>query len=127
MTASDAVVLTRDGRLTHVVVPFERWEAILAALEDVEDARLAREALGDPTDESLPWEMARALAGGASRVRVWREFRGLSQETLAERAGLDASMVSDLEAGLVEGDASVHERLARVLSCAVEDLVPPRA
>jgi PHD/YefM family antitoxin component YafN of YafNO toxin-antitoxin module len=45
MTASDAVVLTRDGRPTHVVVPFEQWEAIVAALEDAEEARLAREAL----------------------------------------------------------------------------------
>lgn len=127
MTASDAVVLTKDGRPTHVVVPFERWEAIVAALEEVEDARLASEALTDPENESLPWEFAKELASGTNRVRAWREFRGLSQAALAERAGLDASMIPDLEAGLADRDANVNERLARALGCAVEDLAPPRA
>jgi ribosome-binding protein aMBF1 (putative translation factor) len=126
MTASDAVVLTRDGRPTHVVVPFEQWEAIVAALEDAEEARLAREAFDDVTNESLPWEMVRALADGVNRVRVWREFRGLGQEALAERAGLDLQVVRDLEARLAEEDASVRERLAQALGCGVEDLVPPR-
>lgn len=124
MTGSDAVVLTRDGKPTHVVVPFERWEAIVSALEDAEDVRLAREALADPKNESLPWELARALAGGANRVRTWREFRGLSQEELAERAGLDQPTVARSEAG-DDGDAGARERLAQALDCAVEDLVPP--
>lgn len=123
MTGSDAVVLTRDGKPTHVVVPFERWEAIVSALEDAEDVRLAREALADPENESLPWELAKALVGGANRVRVWREFRGLSQEALAEQTGLDLPTVIQLEAG-DDGDAGVNERLARALGCAVVDLVP---
>ena len=126
MTASDAVVLTKDGKPTHVVVPFERWEAIVAALGEVEDAQLARDAFIDPDNESLPWELARALASGANRVRVWREFRGLSREALAERAGLDLATIAGFETGDVkEGPVEAHSQLARALGCDVEDLLQP--
>lgn len=57
-----------------------------------------------------------------NRVRKQREARGLSQITLAERAGLTRQSVGAIEAGRATPAVDVALRIARALDCRVEDL-----
>lgn len=57
-----------------------------------------------------------------SRVRAHRSAAGLSQQTLAERAGLTRQSVSGIESGHYVPNTAVALRLAAALGCAVEDL-----
>lgn len=66
-----------------------------------------------------------------SQVRERRIAAGLSQQALAERAGLTRQAVSAIEAGRYLPNTAVALRLARALGCPVEELfrlpdVPPR-
>ena len=63
------------------------------------------------------------LATGASPVRVWREYRGLSLRALAEKAGVSAALLSEIETGKKDGSVRTLATLAQVLSVTLDDLV----
>lgn len=46
-----------------------------------------------------PREVQELIAGGATALRAWRRFRGLTQAQLAARAGIGQGYLSDLETG----------------------------
>jgi putative molybdopterin biosynthesis protein len=62
------------------------------------------------------------LAGLLNRLREWRRRAGLTQQELAERAGVTRQTISGIESGLYGPGVEVGLRLARVLGCHVEDL-----
>ena len=53
--------------------------------------------------------------GGPNHLRVWREYRGLSQNQLAERVGTNANMIGYLESGERGLSAKWLRRLADAL------------
>jgi transcriptional regulator with XRE-family HTH domain len=55
------------------------------------------------------------LAALGQNVRHYREARGLTQETLAERASLDPSYISGIERGLRNPGIKNVARLAKAL------------
>jgi transcriptional regulator with XRE-family HTH domain len=57
-----------------------------------------------------------------ARIRELREQQGLSQESLAERAGLDRTYVSGVERGVRNPTLSTIHRLAAGLSLPVVTL-----
>ena len=64
----------------------------------------------------------------ARNLRLLRKTRGLSQEELASRAGVDRTYVSSLERGIYAAGIDVLDRLARSLEVEAADLLkaPPR-
>jgi len=61
---------------------------------------------------------------GEAPLRVWREHRDLSVEALAERAGVPAGTVAEIEGGRLEGPLPVFVALAGALGIDAEDLLP---
>jgi len=62
------------------------------------------------------------LAALGQSVRHHREARGLTQETLAERANLDPSYISGIERGLRNPGIKNVVRLAKALGLSVSEL-----
>lgn len=62
-------------------------------------------------------------------LRVWRKHRKLSQEELADRAGVTHGLISQLERGITGLTHDRLESLANVLGCNAADLLagPPPA
>jgi DNA-binding Xre family transcriptional regulator len=56
-------------------------------------------------------------------IREWRKFRGLSQDQLAERIGMDKGYLSKIETGKRRYDQPFLEAAATVLQCAPADLL----
>lgn len=84
--------------------------------------RVARAA---ENDERIPHEVAkRLLLGDESPVRVWREYRGLTQKQLADRAGLRQGYLSEIETGKKPGSVAAYRALATALDVDVDDLLP---
>jgi transcriptional regulator with XRE-family HTH domain len=69
--------------------------------------------------------MVYAILDGANPIRVWREHRGLSQQQLAETAGISKPYLSQLEAGKREASQRVIRRLAKALRVDLDDLIRP--
>jgi DNA-binding XRE family transcriptional regulator len=81
-------------------------DALTLRLAKIEDALFG--------GEHVPAGVVVRLADGASPVRVWREPRGLALRALAEKAGISAAMLSEIENGKKEGSV----RTLAALACA---------
>jgi DNA-binding XRE family transcriptional regulator len=92
-------------------------------LEDIGDYDLAKAALREGEDELIPAEIVYALLDGANPIRVWREYRGLTQRQVAQSAGISTAYLSQLETGKRAGTTDVLAAIARVLNVSLDDLV----
>ena len=122
-------IIERDGQPEYAVVPIETYRRLVAWAEDAEDIQAFDRAMGELArgeDEVGPEEVARRLFGGEEHpVRVWREYRGLTQGDLAQAAGVGKSYISQLEAGRKTGSLRLMRDLAEALEVDMEDLIPP--
>ena len=95
-------------------------------MEDAADAEavrahLARAERGE--DDIVPADvMKRLLDPAESRVRVWREHRGLSAADLARRAGVSAAYLSQIETGARSASVKTLKALADALDVDLDDL-----
>lgn len=100
---------------------YERLVERAEMLGDIEsfDSAMARLASGE---ETFPAAVAKRLASGESPIRVFREFRGLSQRDLAEAASVSVPAISKIES---TGKASLEtmKAIAMRLHVDLDDLV----
>lgn len=105
---------------------FERLVDDAGMLEDIRLYDEAKEALAAGEDELIPSEAVDRLLSGESKVRVWREFRGLSSHDLAERADIGEPRLGEIEGGSADLAVSELQALAPALKFDAEDLLPRR-
>ncbi len=115
----NAQIIEMNGNPAFAVVPVAEWESLLARLEELEDLADAR---GAAAGESFPVELADRLLAGESPLRVWREYRGLTLQALAESCGVTRQMLSMIERGKSAPSANLLSRLASALRCDMDDL-----
>ena len=90
---------------------------------DTKDADIAMAVLSAGEDETVPASIAkRLIAGNEHPVKVWREYRGYTQETLGREAGIGKSYVSQIESGTKMGSTQVLGALAKALEVDIDDL-----
>jgi ribosome-binding protein aMBF1 (putative translation factor) len=111
--AQDREQLIEEGR--------KALEVYYAAME-VRAAERAMEHLASHEDELVPAEFMERLVNGENPVRVWREYRGLSVEELAERAGIPANRLTEIENGQRGANPYTTTSLAEALRLHPEDL-----
>jgi DNA-binding XRE family transcriptional regulator len=120
--------IEKNGKPEYVVLPWEEYQAMLAALEDRADAAVMAnfaERLARGVEETVSAVVVERLLAGEQPVRVWREYRGLTQVQLAEAAGVTQSMVAMIESGDRRGTVDTLTVIARVLKVDLEDLASP--
>ncbi len=74
-------------------------------------------------EELLPAEFADRILDGESPLRVWREFRGLPLQILADRVDVSKGYLSEIENGCKDGSVRVMKRVAEVLGLELTDIV----
>jgi DNA-binding XRE family transcriptional regulator len=85
------------------------------------DRAIARLASGE--DELIPARYANRIIDGESPLRVYRDYRGLTQSALAERAAVNRVQIAEIEAGRKSGSIDTIKKLAEALGVAVDDLI----
>jgi len=121
MTAN-VQIIERDDVPEYAVVPYEEYAALVRLSEQMRNIRAYDAALAD-TGETVPHEVVRRLVNGDSPLRVWREYRALTQAVLARKAGIDKTYLSQLETGRKQGSVAALARLASALSVEIDDLI----
>ncbi len=120
-------IIEKDGKPEYAVVPYEEFRRLLQLAEDAEDIRAADAAqreLQNGEDEAVPADVVEQLLNGQQHpLRVWREYRGFTQEVLAQMSGVGKSYISQIEAGKKTGSAKVLRSIAKALEVEVEDLL----
>jgi DNA-binding XRE family transcriptional regulator len=118
-------VIEKNGQVEWAVVPYHEYQKLLDAWEMLEDIRAYDEAKVsiEAGEELIPSQIAYALLDGKNPIRVWREYRALSQQQLAEKAGISKPYLSQLESGKRNGTTDILQKLAQALNVRIEELV----
>lgn len=121
-----AQIIEREGKPEYAVLPYAEYLQLLELAENAQDLADAREAdreLRNGEDETIPAEVAkRLIAGEEHPLKVWREYRGLTQEALGNAANVGKSYISQIEAGSKSGSVRVLSSLAKILDVDLDDL-----
>jgi predicted HicB family RNase H-like nuclease len=88
----------------------------------IEEGRKSLEVHYDAMKVRAAAKVMERLVNGESPVRVWREYRGVSVEELAERAGIPADRLAEIENGQHDPDPYTTISLAEALRLDPKDL-----
>jgi len=90
----------------------------------MQDGDAALASVSAEEEEAIPASfVARLLSGYEHPLKIWREYRGYSQESLGREAGIGKSYVSQVEAGAKMGSTQVLGALAKALKVDIDDLL----
>ncbi len=119
-------VIERNGKPEWAVLPYEEYLALVEQaemLEDIRDFDQMKAAVESGEEEIVPAEVVDALLAGENPVKVWREYRKLTQTQAAEAAGISVPFLSQIETGKRKPSTKVLQSLAKVLRLTVDDLM----
>lgn len=117
--------INRDGKPEYVVLPWAEYQALLEAAEDSIDGALLdafRQKLATGQEETIPATIVDMLLAGANPIKVWREYRGLTQDALANQAGISKAYLCQIETGKREGAIKTLRAIATALGVTVDEL-----
>jgi DNA-binding XRE family transcriptional regulator len=75
-------------------------------------------------EESFTSDEVDAFLASKTPLAFFRKKRGMSQDTLAKRAGITQSYLSEIEIGRKSGDVQTLRKLADALKVSLDSLVP---
>ena len=118
-------VIEKDGKPEWAIIPYEEYQRLLEEAEMLRDIQAYDEAKASVAqgEALIPSEVTFAILDGESPIRVWREYRGLTQQQVAEKAGISKPYLSQLESGKRKGTTEALSAVARALGVSLEVLL----
>jgi DNA-binding XRE family transcriptional regulator len=119
-------IINKDGRPEWAIIPYEEYVLLrekAEMLQDVADYDAAKEAL-EQGEELIPSKVTFAILDGENPIRVWRNYRTLTQQELADRAGISKPYLSQIETGKRTGTAEVLAAIANALGVTLDEMMP---
>jgi len=118
-------IIKRDGNPEWAVIPYKDYLRLVAEAEMLRDVRDYDGALDaiKQGEETIPSEIVYAILDGENPIRVWREYRGLTQAQLSQAAGISKPYLSQIETGKRTGTTEVLSAIANVLDLTLDDIV----
>jgi DNA-binding XRE family transcriptional regulator len=109
--------ITRHGK-EFAVLSMDQLKKLMddaEMLADVKayDAAKARIERGE--DELIPLEITERRLAGENTVKIWREYRGLTQEDLAKASKVSRPMIAAIETRHKKGGIATLKKLAGAL------------
>lgn len=118
-------IIKQGGKPEWAVVPYEVYLQLVEdaeMLQDVKEYDRVKAALEAGDEELIPGGVVDAILDGGNPIKVWREFRGLSQQDLAELIGISVPYLSQLETGKRRGSLEVLSAVAKNLKMPLDVL-----
>lgn len=108
------------------MLPLADYNRLLELAEDQADVAASeradlRRAEGE---EYVSFDLVDAIINGENALRVWRKYRGLTQDQLAEKANVRKATLSEIENGKAQGKPAIWRAFADVLNVTVDDILP---
>lgn len=123
-------VIKQGNKPEWAVVPYETYLKLVEKaemLQDIQDYDSAKATLERGDDELVPSEVIYAILDGENAIKVWREYREMSQQETAEKAGISIPYLSQLETNKRKGSIDVLTAIAKVLRVSLENIVPSQS
>ena len=119
-------VIERDGKPEWAVLPYDVYVQLAEEaemLQDIRDFDTVKTAIEQGNEELIPSEVTFALLDGENPIKVWREYRGLTQQQLAKMVEISVPYLSQIETGKRTGTTEVLLALAKSLKVTLDDIV----
>ncbi|SCC95818.1 Transcriptional regulator, XRE family [Thiomonas sp. X19] len=116
--------IERNGKREYAVVPMELFARLMRAAESLDDVALFDAVKAADDGFRVPGAVAHAILDGTHPVKAWREYRGFTQDALAEKAGISKAYLSQIETGKRTGVAKTLKALASALGVTLNELQP---
>jgi DNA-binding XRE family transcriptional regulator len=120
-----AQIIEKNGKPEYAVIPYADYLRLLEAFEDKADAAVVaefHEAYRAGREFLVPAEILRRELAGESPIKLWRDHRGLTQQELADRAGISKPYLSQIESGKRQGTVETLAAIARALEVPLDVL-----
>ena len=118
------VIFDDEGQPAFAVIPWRLYKRLSKYDSDIE---LSDEELYDSTkladEESFPIDVVDRLLAGENGVKVYRNYRGMTQKQLAGLVGINAVYLSQIEAGRRTGSTQTLTKLAKALNVDLQELL----
>ena len=115
-------IYDEKGEPESVILSKENYEKLLGYKEDLEDIQALKE-YETSREEGFPADVIEKLIERENPIKVYREYRGLTQLKLGNLAGVKQSYVTQLESGKKKGTVKVLKKIAAALKVDLDDLV----
>lgn len=119
-------VIERNGQPEWAILPYEEYLQLVEQAEtfqDIQDYDRIKAAVESGEEEVIPAEVAYTLAEGKSPIKVWREYRQLTQPQLAELVGMSVPFLSQIETAKRKASMKIMVAIAKALRVTVDDLI----
>jgi DNA-binding XRE family transcriptional regulator len=116
--------ITRKGK-EFAVIPVERLQKLLDVAEMLADVKAydaAKARLEDGEDELIPLEITERRLRGEAPLRIWREYRKVTQEQLAKKSRVSRALIAAIETNRKAGSVSTWKKLGAALDVGWEQL-----
>ena len=98
-----------------VLVPIEQYDQLLADLEMLKDIRDFRSAKA-VDEKTFPAEVInRLILNEENPIKVYREYRELTQKQLADKVGIQRAFLAEIETGRKSGSIKTLKAIAEGL------------
>ena len=118
-------IIERDGKPEWAVIPYNEYLELVEQaelLEDIRDFDRLSTEVASGEEELIPSEVVDALLDGENPIKVWREYRGQTQQQLADTAGISKPYLSQIETGKRKGTVDILSAIAKALDVSLDDL-----
>jgi len=111
----------KKGGKTFVIVPKSLYKNLLEDSEMLDDIRAYDEAKKE-IREYYPAELVHRLIKRENPVKIFRQYRGMTQAQLAENSGVRREMIAMIETGSKTGSVATLKKLAAALKVDLDEI-----
>ena len=118
-------IIERDGKPEWAILPYEEYLQLIEQaelLEDIRDFDEISAAIERGDEELIPAEVVNVILDGKNPIKVWREYRGLTQQQLADIVRISKPYLSQIETGKRTGTTDVLSAIAKALDVSMEQV-----
>ena len=119
-------IIKLNNKPEWAVLPYDLYLKLTEEaemLQDIRDYDAIKSAIERGEEELIPSQVTFAILDGEPPVKVWREYRGLTQQQLADACHISPAYLSQIETGKRNGTTEVLITIAKALKVSLEEIV----
>ena len=121
----NAEVITIKGE-KFALLPIATWNHIQETLEeaiDIANAKKISARIAAGGGEYFPEQVVQDIVFGKNKIKVYREYRGMTQAALANKSGISIDTVKRLETTAEGGSIKTVKAIAETLEIDIDMLI----
>jgi len=115
-------ILKHNNQPAFAIVPYNEYKAMLEAYEGFQDLKRVSKFKKEK-HSFFPEEIPSRIIKGENPIKVYREYRNITQESLAKTLSVSKQYISQIENNKTKPSLKILKGLAQILNVTVDDLL----